>query len=310
MSKSRTLSFSFLFALILATALFVFPDTARESVGEASFRCVNSLLPSIFPMAVLSKQICPHLYIKNSRVSFVLSRFFGFSQNLLPLFFTSLLCGYPIPAIMAKDMLDKGALSKSEAKKAVLLCNNPSLSFMVFYVGECIFSSTAIGFLIYICNTVSVIISAHFIKSHSEKECAFEIHKESLSESIGKSSISCITLFGFVIFFGLTGQIALKIFEFLKMPSGMAAFVSGLFESSAGLSQAVQFSHFQRLFLGCFLPCFGGLSVYFQVRSAVGDEIFTAKEYFASRLCVYLISMIFFIPAVFISKSLYFVTFA
>ncbi len=310
MSKKLSRSAQMLFVLIMISLLFIFPDKTFESVSASWERCTASLLPSLFPMSVLSKQICPYLFFGKSRFSAFLSKLSGFSERELPVFLISLLCGYPIPSVVAKDMADSGALTKEEAQKVIALCNNASPSFLIFFVGQCIFNSQAFGVALYLCQALSVAVIAHFKKvSQAEFRGQKALH-ESLSESVVRSAKSIVVLFGFVIFFSLAGDLAKNVASKLGTPPIFGVILSGIFESTSGIAGISNLPFATKLPLICFFASFGGLSVFFQVRASAGADLMDVREYLAARLAVFAGSLFFLFPYIFYQKALYFDAFA
>ena len=303
MSKKRLLCARLLFALSISILIFSFPEILFESIKVSWNRCINALLPSIFPMSVVSKQIYPYLFIEKGKSSDFVLKLFGFEKDILPVFFTSLLCGYPIPAIIAADMLSRGELSPQKAKKVTLLCNNPSPSFLIFFVGKIFFSSCFFGFLIFCCQTMAVVLCARFYKCKADEKNLLKMQKESLSQSVSRSAISCVSIFGFVIFFSLCKDLCANLLRIFFGKSFVVLLVSGLFEATSGIASAGDFPPLLKLVSVCFFSVFGGASVFFQVKSATSEKLFSAGEYIRARLFVYLATMFFAIPLFFLSKS-------
>ncbi len=303
MSKKLFPTAQMLYVLIMTSLLFVFPGKALESVAASWERCISSLLPSLFPMSVLSKQICPYLFFGKSRFSAFLSRLSGFSERELPVFLISLFCGYPIPSVVAKDMADSGALTKEEAKKVIALCNNASPSFLIFFVGRCVFGSQAFGVWLYICETLSVVVIAHFKKASRTEPCIQKAFHESLPESIVHSAKSMVALFGFVIFFSLAGDLAKNAATKLGAPQIFGVILSGIFESTSGIAEISSLPFCASLPITCLFATLGGLSVFFQIKASAGAGLINLREYFMVRLAVFAGNMFFLFPFVFLAKS-------
>ena len=303
MSKKLVRIRTVLFIITMITQLFVFPDKAFESVSASWERCIASLLPSLFPMSVLSKQICPYLFFKKNFFSSALSKISGFSERELPVFLISLFCGYPIPAITVKDIVGSGVLTKEEAKKIVNLCNNASPSFLIFFVGRCVLGSQFLGFLIYVCQTLAVSVCAHFIKSQNHEVPAQKTLHESLSESVVRSAKSIVVLFGFVIFFSLCADLAGNIAIQLDASNILCIFISGIFEPTCAVSGINSLPFLAKPLFACLFSSFGGLSVFFQIKASAGNELVNTREYFTARLAVFCGSLLFLIPLIFLTKS-------
>ena len=292
-------------AILMASLLFLFPNVVFESVSGSLEKCMTSLLPSLFPMSVLSKQICPYIRMKKSKTGERIAAITGFSIDTMPIFFIGLLCGYPIASIVAKDLYEKGKITMSEAKKAVVLCNNASPAFLIFFVGKCIFSSQTTGCVLYLCQTIAVTVCARFMKTdrYCNIKSAENFDCESLSSSVARSAKSFVELCGFVIFFSLAGDLTCAVLGNFRVSAAAKTFISGFFEAVSGVSKAARFPYFARLFVVCFFCSFGGLSVWFQIRFCAGDGLFDAKQYVLTRLSVFVLTLFFSSITLFLIQS-------
>lgn len=303
MSKRFSPYATFAFVIFMISQLFLFQNKAFESISESWERCIKSLLPSLFPMSVLSKQLCPFLIVQKSRFSSFLSKLSGFSERELPVFMISLFCGYPIPSMIAKSMADSGVLSKEEARAVIALCNNASPAFLIFFVGSCVLGSQTLGIILYICQTISVIILSHFRNTSHRSVSSLYFTKESLSDSIKGATQNTLLLFGFVIFFSLTGDMAQNAISHLGLPHLAGIMISGIFESTSAITEISQLPFCSKLVLICFFSSFGGLSVFFQIRTSAGKELVDTTGYFATRLAVFIGTTLFLVPLIFLAKS-------
>ncbi len=306
MSKKISRLFSGMLIISMLMLLFVFPTKSSESIMFSCTRCVTSLLPSLFPMMVLSRQLAGYINLKDNRFSRILSRLSGFSENLLPVFFISLLCGYPIPAIIAKDMYDSGRINKKQAVVAINLCNSASPAFLIFFVGRFVLGSMTKGILLFLCQSLAVIVIAHKTSTKERSVQAFSVEKEKISDSVSKSTQNLVGLFGFVIFFSLAGDLLNSLFDYFQAGTILKTIVSGCFEITSGIAACKNYPNVVKTIFVCFLSCFGGLSVYFQLASVTkGTELVTPK-YFIYRLFVFIFTLFFYSLTTFLLNSLYF----
>jgi len=290
---------------LMTALMFLFPEVIFESVSSSFEKCTANLLPSLFPMSVLSKQISQYIRINNSNKHKNIDSISGFSKKTVPVFLIGLLCGYPIPSVVAKDLYENGNITASEAKKTVVLCNNASPAFLIFFVGRCIFSSQTAGVVLYLSQMLAVVLCAHFMKT--KQDCSIELPKnppyESLSSSVARSAKSFVEICGFVIFFSLAGDLACAVFKRLGASEGASILTSGIFEAVSGVSKAANLPYFAKLFVVCFFCSFGGLSVGFQVRFCAGDALFDAKQYVLKRLSVFVLTLFFSSITLFLIQS-------
>ena len=273
MSKKLFVPYSFL-CLICAFVLFSFPDAVKASTTHSLHRCAESIIPSFFPMMVLSRQIYGNIAFGKNVFFDAISSFTGFREKLLPIFFTGLLCGYPVPSAICKKAYDDGALSKKEAELASLLCNNASPSFVILLVGKGVFGDITTGVVLYVLQTFSVICAAHiFCRKDKESFSYGLIKKESLAESVSEAVTGILKVCGFVIFFSLFSDAIRKLSLYIGAPSVLRIFLTGMTEVTGAVFELSALSWFLKAILACAFCAFGGISVYFQISAIMKTDI-------------------------------------
>lgn len=288
MSKKRSAFWGIALALAMTGFLFFRYDDARASVAASCARCVASLIPGLFPMMILSKQISFRLSFGNGTPSRMLSALTGFSRRLLPIFAAGLLCGYPLPAILCAEKYKNGELSEDEAAFALSLCDNASPAFLFFCVGSAVYRSPAVGAALIAAQTAAVVTAAHLFRCPPQtgNEMA-SLRREPLAASIAQAARSMLELCGFVVFFSLAADLLYAFAAQLGFPLA-AQVLSGCLEITGGVAAAASFGEPLRSILVCFYASLGGLSVYFQIASVTAEvgNIRKAKCFFSVRLCV------------------------
>ena len=284
MSKNISVFSKLCIYLFMAAAIFIFYEDAKSSIMNSGMRCITSLLPGLFPMMVMSRQISSCLDFKNGILSKLLSKLSGFSQGLLPIFFIGLLCGYPVPAIICASRYESGQISREEAEFAAALCNNASPAFIIFFIGADIYGSISAGIALYVSQIFSVILAAHIIKCPNSSSVCLGIGKESPAESIARASKSMLELSGFVIFFSLAADMIRLILERIYLPHIICSTFSGLFEITGGIAAASQLAEPQKALLMCLFTATGGISVYFQISSVLSATDISMKKYLKAKI--------------------------
>ncbi len=275
MSKKLFVPYSFL-CLICAVLLFVFSDAVKASTSHSLIRCAESIIPSFFPMMVISRQIYGFITFGKSGFSDAISSFTGFPKRLLPIFFTGLLCGYPVPSALCKKAYDDGALSKKEAELASLLCNNASPSFVILLVGKGVFGDITTGFVLYIIQTFSVICAAHIFCSKDKELFSYGIiKKESLAESVSEAVTSILKVCGFVIFFSIFSDAVKKLSLYMGVPTVLRVFLAGTVEVTGAVFELFELPVFLKAVFSCAFCSFGGISVYYQISAIMKINIFS-----------------------------------
>lgn len=294
MSNSVKSKISLAMYVSVAVIVLMVPYTVSESVSDSLQRCAKNLLPSIFPMMILSRQISSLLVFPKGHLSSFLSTLTGFSEALLPVFFSGMLCGYPIPAIICKSKLDLGLISKEEAVFATNLTNGASPGFLIFFVGSCLAKSVRIGLMLCLCQISATVIVSHIISCPSSKENNHKNTYMSLSENVKSSTINFVELCGFVIFFSLLSTCVSEFLQMLSTPLVVSETVSGIFEITGFIEKLAPFSAYDYIPL-CLLCASGGLSVCFQVSAVMKDCGFSLAKFLSVRLFVGAVMALLFI---------------
>ena len=305
MSKKSSMVLTVLFCVAASGFLFLFPDISTQSIISSAERCVTSLLPSLFPMMIISRQLAGMISFGGGRFSECLEALTGFPKPLLPVFFIGLLCGYPIPAIIAKNMYDSGKLTPDHTRTAFYLCNNASPAFLSFFVGRVVFSSVLSGFVLFISQCLAVITLAHFFKSTTRYPTFFDRKTERISDSISRATDSILKLFGFVIFFSLIADMAIYLLGHTHLPKQYAPLISGFFEITSGIGICCELKIPLKVIACCFLCGMGGLSVYFQLSSVAGDNDIITPQYFICRFFISVLTLFYFSSSTFLLNTIY-----
>jgi hypothetical protein len=100
------------FFLLLLLALLFFPDLATAGAMEALRVCGSAVIPALFPFFLLSRLLASYLPVPKRGPSY------------LPALLMSFLGGYPVGISTVVSLYEGGQISKSEAQKALRICNN------------------------------------------------------------------------------------------------------------------------------------------------------------------------------------------
>ena len=310
-------------------ALVVFPKDTLAAAQNGLTLCLNVIIPSLFPFFVFSTLI----------VQLGITRYFGriLEPVMRPMFNVGGACstafvlgfigGYPVGAKTVISLYETGACSKTEAERMLSFCNNSGPAFIFGVVGAGVFSSSAVGIMLYLVHTLaSVCVGIVFRywglrsergKGRTQQRPAAQPVKFTAAfvESVKSSFQTTINICGFVIFFtvfikllflsGLLPLIASGIgavfepFGFSKawaerLLTGFIELTSGVWSLSGAageLSRSVA--------MAAFMLGWAGLSVHCQVLSFIGDSGLSVRTYIYGKFLQASLSAVF---AYFISK--------
>jgi len=297
----RTLPF-----LLLALAMFYYPQEVLYSATNGISLWWNYILPALFPFFIVSE-----LLLKQGFVSFLgvlleplmrpLFHLPGKAAFIIAMTHTS---GIPIGAVLTCQMRKEGELTKTEGERLLAFTCNPSPGYMFGAVASGMLGNPALGIIIvgsvYLSNFL-VGIAFRFYnytptkkakKPISPKNAWLELKRaqlknkkpigEMLSEAVRNSTETILLVGGFIVFFAIivhlmkilyiTAAIA-KIINILSLNlipiKGASALIEGIMETTLGCKAAITaFSSLNQVIgLLAFLLGWGGISVFAQVAS-------------------------------------------
>lgn len=133
MSRHPTLTIPI---LILFFSMLSFPQTVFTGASYGLVLWFRHVLPTLLPyMILINVLICtPALHWICRITSTFLCPLLGTSYYGTFAVLTGFLCGYPMGAKTASDLLDTQKISRSEASYLLSFCNNTSPAFILSYV--------------------------------------------------------------------------------------------------------------------------------------------------------------------------------
>ena len=133
MSRHPALTISI---LILFFSMLSFPQTVFTGASYGLVLWFRHVLPTLLPyMILINVLICtPALHWICRITSTFLCPLLGTSYYGTFAVLTGFLCGYPMGAKTASDLLDTQKISRSEASYLLSFCNNTSPAFILSYV--------------------------------------------------------------------------------------------------------------------------------------------------------------------------------
>ncbi len=293
--------------LAAVAALILFP---KESIGAASnglTLCLNVIIPSLFPFFVLSTLI----------VQLGIARYFGrvLEPVMRPLFNVGGACstafvmgfigGYPVGAKTVISLYESGSCSKVEAERLLSFCNNSGPAFILGVVGAGVFSSSAVGLLLYLTHTLaSVCVGLIFRYWRKDKkkagasrlpETAVRRFAPAFIDSVKSAFQTTINICGFVIFFTIFIKLLFLSGLLPLLASGIGAIfapfgfdkawaerlLTGFIELTSGVwtLQGAAGELSRSMAMAAFMLGWAGLSIHCQVLSFIGDSGLSVRTY-------------------------------
>lgn len=288
--------FFLLSVFCLALVLWNAEDTIA-SLQSALLACGRSVIPSLFPMAVLSELL------------FASGRGFFSSPLLMPLrklfrlpsqgcwaLLLGWICGFPIGARCIRNAYLAGQLEKSDAERALAFCNIPSPAFLINAVGLSLYESRELGIALYGSILAAALLCGmvvtHLPKKkeeaiqekpapHSERPLsAARLWTEAVRNACGSILLVC----AYVLFFSAFSGAFRPILSASGLPEPTRAILLSILEISVGTRECSGLSNRPlSVLIAAFAAGWSGFSVHCQLLSVCDDAALSFRPYVLSK---------------------------
>lgn len=267
---------------LLFTICLFYSHTVKIGINNGLILLFDQVIPALYPFILLST------YIKKRFTS----------SNSYLLLGISFLSGYPIGAkVAAEHSFSDIPLSN---QNLLLICNNPSLPYMISYIGIGCFGHAKYGIMIYCCIIIGNIITV-FIKemlstfrfSHKKKEEIMTICniKETTIESLFHDCFYVLlNISNYILIFSVCAAFVNSI---RWIPEYLRYIFIGILEITTGAQLIYQLNIITsiKLILITGIISFGGLSVFFQTHAMIKNKQVSIKKYMTDKAISSIIAM-------------------
>lgn len=258
-------------ALSVLCILIFDSRAAFAGAQEGVQLCIHTLIPSLLPFFVISGYFCNTF--STTHLSFLkpLLQLCKIPDGSGALFMVGMLGGYPVGAKLIADAYRDKQIDASDAKRMLGFCNNAGPSFVFGIVGT-YFSANYIPWIVLVILILSAILTGWLLPRTSGCNHIVHINKQISFNKIFQSSlVSIASVCGWVILFRVIISI-LKRWLFWMLADVMQVCLSGVLELANGcISLGLINNDGMRFVISTGLLSFGGLCVYLQTVSVVGD---------------------------------------
>lgn len=282
-------------ALVSAVGMLVVildSKTAMIGVQEGIGLCLQTVIPSLFPLMILSTILTNSLVGSAIPLLRPIGKACGIPKGAEGLLIPGLLGGYPIGARCIIQSYRSGSLSEKDARRLIGFCNNAGPAF-VFGICGTLFAETFVCFFLWVIQILSAIITGFLLPGHSTYSTSTKSQAKrfSITDSIRSMAAVC----GWIIIFRVILKF-LDVWALWLIPNNGRILLSGILEISNGCC-ALPFiqDNTQRFVMCSVLLSFGGLCVLMQTMSEVGS--LGIKSYFWGKVLQTGISLLLAIAA-------------
>lgn len=297
--------------VLCAAALLLFPVQSVAAAKSGLQLCGNVIIPSLFPFFVLSGFCMETGLVRYlGRVLEPLMRpLFRVSGVCASAFVLGMIGGYPVGAKTAIALYEKRLISRDEAERLLAFCNNCGPAFIFGVVGAGVFSSSAVGLLLYLVHIVSSVLVGLLFRFRGSRSVSTQRaaaaesgpgFSAAFTASVRSAMQSTLSICAFVLFFTviirllvLSGLLrgAASVLGMLLAPLGATEasaekLLIGAIEMSSGVANlsGSSGSMSAQLSLAAFVLGWAGLCVHCQVLSFLGSSDLSVRTYLAGKL--------------------------
>ena len=296
---------------LCAAALLLFPVQSVAAAKSGLQLCGNVIIPSLFPFFVLSS-FCMEIGLVQylGRVLEPLMRpLFRVSGACASAFVLGIIGGYPVGAKTAIALYEKRMISRDEAERLLAFCNNCGPAFIFGVVGAGVFSSSAVGLLLYLIHILSSVLVGLLFRFRGSRTvsagCAAPTEEApafsaAFTASVRSAMQSTLSICAFVLFFtviirllvlsgvlrGAAALLGTLLAPFGGTDAAAEKLLIGAIEMSSGVASLSGSAGAMstQLSLAALILGWAGLCVHCQVLSFLGSSDLSVRTYLAGKL--------------------------
>lgn len=270
--------------------LLLMGDTANAAVSSALELCVTRVIPPLFPYMVLSSLILSLDLLEPLYRRILTEKCFGLPKCAAPVLLTGFVCGFPVGASGAAQLVQDGKISRSDAAKLCAVSSAASPAFVIGSVGQ--WWSREYGVILWLTQVLTSLILAAtlFRGSVSDPDGrkadsrAVPGVTESLCRAVLSAAQSCLAVTAYITFFGTAAIMLSVVFP------PLSPLFAVLLEFSRGSSFGAQTGGIFGIILTGSAVGFSGVSVLMQTASFLTPVNVPMKPVISAKLITMLTS--------------------
>ncbi len=272
-------------AVLILILSLCFQEITKIGVANGVELVLNSIIPSLFPILILTDYISKAISGNGEKPKF------------FTLFFLSLISGYPSGALMIRNLLDSEDIDRQTASRMLSGFVNPGPGFLIGIVGFSLFNSSLLGLIIFISSSIASLFCFCIFKG----SCGLIENKKTYNnikpnpniiDSV-KSSINALaTISGFIVLFSFIIEF-LKVFFVPLVNSYVGCVAISLIEVTNAVTVIASSGFEFKIYFVIFAVSMCGFSVVMQIKSIFFGYNITLRYFFISRVIHFTVSAVF-----------------
>ena len=288
------ISFLILFLEVLFNKSIIF-DTISYSLNI----WVNNLIPSMFPFFIISDILINYGFIKliPKFIKNIFSNLFNVGDNLISIFFLSILSGFPSSARITRNLYDKKIIDVNEANHILMFTHFANPLFILSTVGITFLGYEKYGIIILISHylgnvIIGIIFRSHFYNNHTNYNSITnksQSFSNILIKSIKSSIDTLLLILGTLTCFLIISSLIINRLNLSLYP---ASIIKGILEMTMGLNSLslLNIPYIYKVVISTMFISFGGLAIHMQVISQIVDTDISYHYFFIARIIHSIIS--------------------
>lgn len=294
-------------ALLLIAGLLVsflfFSSLVRQAAAGGLALCAKVLVPSLFPVCVLSNLLILMGYDRSlgRRFGSLMPVLFGVSPNGAAAVFLGCVGGFPVGAMTIARLSDKGSVSKKDACRLSAFCCNAGPAFILGAAGAHLLGSAAAGALLLAVHLLAALLAGMLLKQEdaaprrelplpSQPPLPFSA---AFPQAVAQGCTGMVQLCGFVVFFSVVLALAGK----LPLGGGLHRLLAGILEVSCGIEALQGLADFPAFVSAAAVLGWSGLCVHCQTAFVLQSCGLKLAPYLRGKLLHTALSVLLAVPA-------------
>ncbi len=278
--------------LIILIEIFLNKILIFNTISYSLNIWITSIIPSLFPLFILS-DILINYNITNyipKAIKKIFIKLFNVSDNIITIFFLSILSGFPSSARNIRMMYDKKIITDKEASHALIFTHFSNPLFILGTISVFFLKNNTLGIIILISHYIpNIILGITTRKLNKPINNIYNIKYNNLNFSkiminaIKNSIDTLLTILGTLSCFLVLSSIIINRINLDPYTGGI---LKGILEITMGLNSIANLNipNIYKTIITSMLLSFGGLSIHMQVLSFLIDTNISYKKFFIARI--------------------------
>lgn len=253
--------------------MFILILDSRTAIGaarEAAELCLQAVIPSLFPMSILTAILSSLLIGRSTKLTAWLCKICGMSPGTESIYLTGLLGGYPLGAKIAAQAYAKRSISKQQAEQLLAFCSNAGPAY-IFGICGCLFTSPKYAWWLWGTQILSSMMVATLFSKNIGTEVKITDRQTSLSEAMHTGLKAMATVSGWIMLFRVLSAFLDK-WVLFSAPPLIRSILNSFLELTNGIISMQNIpDEGTRFVVAAGALSFGGYCVVLQTRSLTAD---------------------------------------